>query len=243
MSDSRLDPVSRLTPRERECLRLVARHLQSKQIAQQLGISPYTVDKHIGEAMEKLEVRSRREAAILLTEQGVDGPPNGSGGEPFGLPEQAAARSSAPHNGSSDDEQQQSRHPAGLQPSRGGGSLQPGLAAHEPFGADADVFLGGARAPAHEPRGQQRDRHLGPGSGFGHTQARAMEAAGDGPSGDPLSRLDGHGQGLPAFGARRTFHDLNSAQRLTLVFLLAVVSVLSFGGLLAGLQALRALVS
>lgn len=36
--------IERLTPRERECLRLVADHLHSKEIARRLRISQHTVD-------------------------------------------------------------------------------------------------------------------------------------------------------------------------------------------------------
>ena len=36
-SETIADPVELLTPRERDCLRLVDRHLSSKQIARELG--------------------------------------------------------------------------------------------------------------------------------------------------------------------------------------------------------------
>src|SRR5690606_29388771 len=47
-------PLSLLTPRELACLRLVSHHLTSKAIAKELNISPYTVDKHLREALQKL---------------------------------------------------------------------------------------------------------------------------------------------------------------------------------------------
>jgi DNA-binding CsgD family transcriptional regulator len=58
--------INELTRRERECLRLVAQHMHSKEIGRALELSPYTVDKYISSACERLGVRSRREAARLL---------------------------------------------------------------------------------------------------------------------------------------------------------------------------------
>src|SRR5690606_15197285 len=58
--------IDRLTARERQALRMVAEHRQSKEIARQLGISAETVDKHIANARRKLGASSRREAARLL---------------------------------------------------------------------------------------------------------------------------------------------------------------------------------
>eukprot|EP01030_Chromulinospumella_sphaerica_P014619 gene14619-14416_t len=55
-----------LTPRERECLRLVARHHQSKEIARLLNISKSTVDKHIDRARERIGAADRRAAALAL---------------------------------------------------------------------------------------------------------------------------------------------------------------------------------
>ncbi|MBN9318251.1 MAG: helix-turn-helix transcriptional regulator [Caulobacterales bacterium] len=72
-------PLTLLTPRELDCLRLVALHLTSKAIAKQLGISPYTVDKHLREALQKLGVSTRREAAIVLGR--FETPPNFEGAE------------------------------------------------------------------------------------------------------------------------------------------------------------------
>ena len=57
------DPVGLLTPRERECLRLVDRHLSSKQIARQLGMSKASVDTYCDRARRKLGVSDRYEAA------------------------------------------------------------------------------------------------------------------------------------------------------------------------------------
>jgi DNA-binding CsgD family transcriptional regulator len=49
-----------LTPRERETVARVARGESTKQIASGLGISPYTVQEHVGKACEKVGVRTRK---------------------------------------------------------------------------------------------------------------------------------------------------------------------------------------
>jgi len=53
-----------VTAREREILDHLARGLAYKEIAAQLGISPATVKNHLARIYEKLEVRSRTEAAV-----------------------------------------------------------------------------------------------------------------------------------------------------------------------------------
>jgi DNA-binding CsgD family transcriptional regulator len=58
--------IERLTPRERECLRLVARGYGTKGIALQLDVSTAHVAKVIHAANRKLHVSSRMDAARLL---------------------------------------------------------------------------------------------------------------------------------------------------------------------------------
>jgi len=60
------EQIRRLTPRQKDCLRLVTRGHQSKSIARELGISSQRVDKHIAEARRILGTPSRSEAARLL---------------------------------------------------------------------------------------------------------------------------------------------------------------------------------
>ena len=57
----------RLTPRQLECLRLAAT-MTDKEIARHIGISPHTVSLHIGKAMRRLGVSSRRAALRALAE-------------------------------------------------------------------------------------------------------------------------------------------------------------------------------
>jgi len=58
--------VALLTDKQRQCLRLVWRHRESKEIARVLGISPHSVDGRIKTAMRTLGVADRYEAARLL---------------------------------------------------------------------------------------------------------------------------------------------------------------------------------
>jgi DNA-binding NarL/FixJ family response regulator len=53
--------VPRLTSREQEVVRLVARGLSNKAIAHQLGISPRTVEGHLNHVFDKLGTTSRTE--------------------------------------------------------------------------------------------------------------------------------------------------------------------------------------
>lgn len=56
----------KLTPREREILLLIAAHLQSKEIARALGLSPKTVEMHVLSARRRLSGMSRRDAALAF---------------------------------------------------------------------------------------------------------------------------------------------------------------------------------
>jgi two-component system nitrate/nitrite response regulator NarL len=60
------DPLSTLTPREEEILRLVAKGLSNKEVALQLDLQEKTVKHHMTRILNKLHVRNRTEAAILL---------------------------------------------------------------------------------------------------------------------------------------------------------------------------------
>ena len=93
----------RLTPRERECLQLVAQHFTSKGIARQLGLSQHTVDGHLQEARRKLGAPTRRDAVRMFLESEREAPPSNSGGQTEGaevlaipVPEQLVNESSVP---------------------------------------------------------------------------------------------------------------------------------------------------
>ena len=53
----------RLSDPQRECLRLVANGLSSKEIAQRTNLSPQTVDQYLSKAANLLGATNRREAA------------------------------------------------------------------------------------------------------------------------------------------------------------------------------------
>ena len=57
-------PVPRLTERELEVLKLVARGMANKDIARELFISENTVKNHVRNILEKLQLHSRMEAAM-----------------------------------------------------------------------------------------------------------------------------------------------------------------------------------
>ena len=58
-------PTPRLTDREMEVLKLVAKGLNNRDIAKQLFISENTVKNHIRNMLEKLQMKSRMEAAMF----------------------------------------------------------------------------------------------------------------------------------------------------------------------------------
>jgi len=58
--------VARLTEGQLDCLRLVHQHLNSKEIAAQLGISSHTVDQRIRQSLHILGVERRAQAARIV---------------------------------------------------------------------------------------------------------------------------------------------------------------------------------
>jgi DNA-binding NarL/FixJ family response regulator len=70
--DTELDPplVEKLTPRELEVLRLLARGLSNRQIAERLVISERTVQAHLTNIFAKMQVSSRMEAVLSAIRRG-----------------------------------------------------------------------------------------------------------------------------------------------------------------------------
>lgn len=58
--------IARLSPGQLDCLLLVDQHLNSKEIAAELNISPHTVDQRIRQALQILGVQRRSQAARLV---------------------------------------------------------------------------------------------------------------------------------------------------------------------------------
>ena len=61
-----------LTDRETEILRLVAKGVSYKEIAQRLGLSHRTVQNHVQNTLNKLQLHNRVELARYAIEQGLD---------------------------------------------------------------------------------------------------------------------------------------------------------------------------
>jgi DNA-binding CsgD family transcriptional regulator len=60
--------IARLTAGQLDCLRLVHQHLSSKEIANELDISPHTVDQRVRLALHTLGVERRTQAARLVAQ-------------------------------------------------------------------------------------------------------------------------------------------------------------------------------
>jgi two-component system NarL family response regulator len=59
-----------ISPREEEVLALLADGMTDREIADRLGISPRTVETHVGSLLNKLSVRNRAQAARRYRESG-----------------------------------------------------------------------------------------------------------------------------------------------------------------------------
>ena len=68
MSDPELD---KLTARERDVLRLIARGYTYKEIARRLGISVKTVETHVSAVLRKLQLSTRHELTRWASDRGV----------------------------------------------------------------------------------------------------------------------------------------------------------------------------
>ncbi len=65
-----VDPeLDQLTLREREVLRLIARGYMYKEVAQQLDISPRTVEAHVSAVLRKLQLSNRHELSRWAVER------------------------------------------------------------------------------------------------------------------------------------------------------------------------------
>ena len=65
------EPLDRLTPREREVLKLIGRGLPNKLIARELEVSEKTVKTHVGHVLAKLGVSDRTQAALVAVRAGL----------------------------------------------------------------------------------------------------------------------------------------------------------------------------
>ena len=63
--------MDQLTPREYQVAMLVARGLSNREIGRQLGISYGTVKLHAHQVVQKLGVKSRSEALLMILREPV----------------------------------------------------------------------------------------------------------------------------------------------------------------------------
>jgi len=69
---TRPDPTAQLTEREVEVLRLVAKGLTARQVADRLVLSHRTVQNHVQNTLRKLQLHNRVELTRYAIEQGLD---------------------------------------------------------------------------------------------------------------------------------------------------------------------------
>ncbi|PHY21222.1 helix-turn-helix transcriptional regulator [Caulobacter sp. BP25] len=258
-----VEGLDRLTERERECLRLVDRHMSSKEIARELGLSKHTVDWHLDKARRRLGAADRYDAARRVFDRGrptdaaappvtppVTPPPIASGSDPTRLGEHPSFRSpDLAEEGAfcdrTDPLPEGSDWPGDLY-APGYHELPEHLAGPQ-FGRDpAAHHLERTRAPADEPVGDAGWRGHGPRSGGGDTQAGFLQAERTGDAGDSLHRQRGDGRDVPIGllvsglrGGRP--NNLSIPLRLAFIAAVMIVTAFAFGSILAGLHALESL--
>jgi DNA-binding NarL/FixJ family response regulator len=69
--DNELDPINSLTEREHDILELVAKGLTNREIGEQLNLAEKTIKHYMTNVLQKLQVRSRVEAALLAQKRGL----------------------------------------------------------------------------------------------------------------------------------------------------------------------------
>ncbi|MDQ6524164.1 response regulator transcription factor [Nocardioides sp. LHD-245] len=72
MSEPATPPGERLTERETEILKMVAKGMSYKQIAERLVLSHRTVQNHVQNTLRKLQMHNRVELTRYVLEQGLD---------------------------------------------------------------------------------------------------------------------------------------------------------------------------
>ena len=66
------DPIDQLTERETEVLKMVAKGMSYKQIAERLVISHRTVQNHVQNTLRKLQMNNRVQLTRWAIEHGLD---------------------------------------------------------------------------------------------------------------------------------------------------------------------------
>jgi DNA-binding NarL/FixJ family response regulator len=65
------DTAPKLTPRETEVLRMVAKGLTAKQVAERFGLSHRTVENHVQNTLQKLQLHNRAQLVRYAVEKGI----------------------------------------------------------------------------------------------------------------------------------------------------------------------------
>ena len=171
--------IDKLNDGQRDCLRFVLAHLNSKEIARELGVSPHTVDQRLRTAMRILNAQSRFEAARKF----------------------AAA------------DQQQAYQPLIYQPST--------------------VELARENREQEPSSGRTRNKRTGKTDDGANADSSSAIMA--------LEQSEIRHQPLPVPRFRGEKNSLATVERLAWILAIAIGSALSFGGLVAGLEALSRL--
>lgn len=171
--------MARLTDGQRDCLRLVLAHHNSKEIARELGVSPHTVDQRLRIAMRVLDVQSRFEAARKFAGLEVEAP----------------------------------YQPLIYQMS----DVEPSRKSRKP---DSSTGRSGSESPGSTRDVSNMD---------GNVSVMALERP-------EIRQLP-----LPVPRYRGENNSLGTVERLGWIMAIAIASALSFGGLIAGLEALSRL--
>lgn len=258
--------VERLTQRERDCLRLVDRHLSSKQIARELGMSKTSVDTYCDRARRKLGAGDRYEAArqladhdrLVLIGSGQDTVRTDTrpvqelhdtehGDFQYGHVGEAVPGSETPGG-----KQQHLKPLRGRRaqdgasrdaPAQGDRSLrEPVALAGRARDAATELQLGSARASTRGSDGFADQGRHGARSSVSHPQDGSFQAAGNGFARSTLFDLGIVGREFPAgVGGSHgdSGYNLGPLAKLGWIGLIAISSALAFGALLAGLHALK----
>jgi DNA-binding CsgD family transcriptional regulator len=219
--------IPRLTEGQRDCLRLVYKHMTSKDIARELGVSPHTVDMRLRTAMKTLAVASRIEAARLLVQsEALHGGPDDAA--MLGRPADFDAIGVVAAHGES--------APAAYQPLI---YQSPEIAA----AAETPIVGSPASTRSDEHAIHDFDPRIRP--VVGPPASGPPRLAGASPSyatttwpGPGPSGLEGPLQTSLPWGQR---NDLSVTTRLAWIAIIAIGSALGFGAILGALEALKRL--
>jgi DNA-binding CsgD family transcriptional regulator len=229
--------VTLLTEAERECLRLVYQHMTSKDIARQIGVSPHTVDMRLRQAIRKLEVSNRIEAARALVHTEIL----------LGVAQPVADNRDADAYQELIYQASEIAADANSATIGAPASQEPGAASNR--SSDPNQLEHGSLARTLHPTSGRLD--VGPSGG---SLAQPDASAGKIAQATLATDWPGIAAPDPGIGARplhpTQFHetrpwgaknDLGIGHRLGWIMAISMASALSFGGILAALAALKAL--